>query len=498
MSGYNLNNKSTIVVENNSTSVFGGKKIDLKQDKKSLKQEKKLNKRAQKLKQKQLKWQIKQEQKQVKQNKKLNKDEQKIKTKKPIVKNYEQAKFSLNKKVRPMQDEVWLKLDNAALIYPSAQNNSWNSVFRESCYLKENIDERVLQKALELTVARFPHINVCLKRGFFWYYFQQIKKYPKVEKEQDYPCKTMETGSGKHLFRVLYYKNRISLETFHSLMDGSGSKIILCCLVGAYLSLKHKTLSVKNLEYNHLDKTNEEEIEDSFWRIADFKKSNSRKSPKCVQASGNTEKGRLNVVSGDVDMQQLKLQAKKYNATITEYLLAIYFKALFKTTITNGKAIVISVPVNLRNLFYSKTLRNFASYINIVFKQDMALEKMIEEIKQQMKVVNKDYMMANINSNVKAQKNWFVRLMPLFIKNIALRFSYNKFGEKQYTTVLSNVGKIDLPEEFSQYIEKFDFILGPAKFNKIDCACAGYNNNICISFSSSLKDRKIEREFLEI
>ena len=127
--------------------------------------------------------------------------------------------------------ENWLKIDNAGLIYPSASSEKWNNVFRVSAYLKEDVDPKVLQQALNIVILRFPNLDVAIRRGFFWYYFQSLNEYPKVQEEKTYPCRRMELNSKKHLFRVLYYKNKISFETFHSLTDGNGAINFLNCLI---------------------------------------------------------------------------------------------------------------------------------------------------------------------------------------------------------------------------------------------------------------------------
>ena len=130
--------------------------------------------------------------------------------------------------------ENWLKIDNAGLIYPSASSEKWNNVFRVSAYLKEDVDPKVLQQALNIVILRFPNLDVAIRRGFFWYYFQSLNEYPKVQEEKTYPCRRMELNSKKHLFRVLYYKNKISFETFHSLTDGNGAINFLNCLICAW------------------------------------------------------------------------------------------------------------------------------------------------------------------------------------------------------------------------------------------------------------------------
>ena len=68
----------------------------------------------------------------------------------------------------------WMRLDNAAKIYPAAKSNSWSNVFRESITLSENVDTEVLRSALKVTVRRFPSIAARLRKGLFWYYLQEI------------------------------------------------------------------------------------------------------------------------------------------------------------------------------------------------------------------------------------------------------------------------------------------------------------------------------------
>ena len=131
----------------------------------------------------------------------------------------------------------WIKLDNAALVYPSASNGRWNNVIRVSAYLKEEVNPTILQQALNKVIERFPHLDVTLRRGMFWHYFQNMQTYPKIEQEVEYPCRRMELNEKKHLFRVLYFKNKISFETFHSLTDGAGEICFLNSLLSCYLVL---------------------------------------------------------------------------------------------------------------------------------------------------------------------------------------------------------------------------------------------------------------------
>ena len=52
----------------------------------------------------------------------------------------------------------WMRLDNAAKIYPAARRQNWSNVFRVSVTLKETVDKEVLKSALDVTIRRFPSI----------------------------------------------------------------------------------------------------------------------------------------------------------------------------------------------------------------------------------------------------------------------------------------------------------------------------------------------------
>ena len=107
---------------------------------------------------------------------------------------------------------LWMRLDNAAKLYPAVRTKNWSNVFRLSATLTELIDPAFLQSALESTIKRFPSVAMRLRHGFFWYYLEEIPKAPQVIYERPYPCSKM---SGKDIktcaFRVLYYENRIAV-----------------------------------------------------------------------------------------------------------------------------------------------------------------------------------------------------------------------------------------------------------------------------------------------
>ncbi|MBQ9920028.1 MAG: hypothetical protein IJO49_04305, partial [Clostridia bacterium] len=219
----------------------------------------------------------------------------------------------------------WMRLDNAAKIYPAARRRSWNCLFRHSATLNEEVDVSVMQNALEVTVKRFPSIAVRIKRGVFWYYLEEIEKAPLIQKEFSYPMARMSFRDiGKCAFRVVCYKNRVAVEFYHAITDGSGGLCFLKTLLAEYLTQKYG-ISVP-AEKGVLDinqKPSKAELEDSFLKN-DGPVALSRKEATAYRLRGTLENdGYLNLVTGILDAEKLHKMSKQYNVSITTFLTAV-------------------------------------------------------------------------------------------------------------------------------------------------------------------------------
>lgn len=81
----------------------------------------------------------------------------------------------------------------------------------------------MLRRALDVTVRRFPSIAVRLRRGAFWYYLEEIPKAPAIQAEKSCPLAHAPFYEVRQCaFRVLVYHERIAVEFFHALTDGTG------------------------------------------------------------------------------------------------------------------------------------------------------------------------------------------------------------------------------------------------------------------------------------
>ncbi|NCU32972.1 MAG: hypothetical protein EOM23_08600, partial [Candidatus Moranbacteria bacterium] len=132
----------------------------------------------------------------------------------------------------------WFALDYAAKIYPLSLAHGQISLFRLSVYLKAPVQPEILQIALTFTIKRFPQFATTLKKGFFWQYLDSTKGHYPVMEEVERPLYPIRVSlSGSKTFKVLYFQNRISVEIFHALTDGSGGMVFLKTLIREYFRL---------------------------------------------------------------------------------------------------------------------------------------------------------------------------------------------------------------------------------------------------------------------
>lgn len=405
----------------------------------------------------------------------------------------------------PNFDKEWFKLDNAAKIYPGAKNSKWNAVFRISAVIKQKVDPDYLQTALEDIMPRFPHLSVCLRKGVFWYYLQYLDKVPQVKEECRYPASKFAIDGKSFLFRVLYSRNRITFECFHSLTDGTGALHFINTLLIRYFHLQGKKVDDLGNAKHYADNPRPEEVEDSFKRFADpVYGKNERKESVAYQLKGTHEiDGVLNVVHGQFPTSELKDIARKYGVTVNQYLIATVLYTIYRIQLydrNDFKPIKVQVPVNLRGFFHSETLRNFSAMINVVIKgakdSELSFDEILKTTKEQLlDNINKENMIRFINSNVEVENNFFAKISPLFLKSLAMKIAFYNYGEKLFTVALSNIGQVNAPEEFKDYIDRYEFILGAPKYNSNAISCSSFNGNTLVTFSRTIKETNLEREF---
>ena len=404
----------------------------------------------------------------------------------------------------------WVRLDNAAKIYPAARRKNWSNIYRQSVTLTEDVDNLILKSALEVTVKRFPSIAARLRRGLFWYYLQQVESAPDILEEYSYPLVYMSGAElRKCALRVITYRNRIAVEFFHSLTDGTGALVFLKNLVAEYLEQKYG-ISIP-FEHGILDRREaprEEELEDCFPKNAGPVPA-SRKDTNAWHMYGTPQlDGFLHVTCFKIPVKEALDMAHAYNSTLTVFMSAVMMKALLnlqneKTpSVKHQKLIKLTIPINLRQLFPSNTLRNFAMYTNPELDPrlgEYTLEEICRIIQHKMGTeFTAKHMSKVIAKNVNDEKNVLLRLIPLPIKNAVMKAIFDSVGEKKSCLSFSNVGQIKLPEVMKSYIERFDFILGVQADAPYNCGMLSYGDTIYINFIRNIREAELERHFFAV
>lgn len=416
----------------------------------------------------------------------------------------------LDEHMGPQRKLRWLPLDNAAKIYPAARNQNWSNVFRVSATLYEAVDEAVLRSALDVTVRRFPSIAARLRRGVFWYYVQQLSQVPDIHPESCYPLTRMSRDEVRQCaFRVIVYGKRIALEVFHSLTDGTGAMIFLKTLLAEYLEQKHGVhIPAGDGILGRLEEPVEAELEDSFQKYAG-QVSVSRRASDAWHITGTAEPdGFCHVTCFQIPVSKALEAAHSYGVSLTTFLCAVLMQAIQRLQLRevpqqrHRKPIKVQLPVNLRNLFPSRTLRNFALYTTPEIDPrlgEFSFQETCDAIRHRMGLeVNPKFMSAMIASNVGSERLLAVRIMPLFVKNLVMKLVFQAVGERKSCLSLSNLGQVKLPECMKQYVARFDFILGVQASAPYNCGVLSYGDTLYINFIRNIREPALEYHFHEV
>lgn len=405
----------------------------------------------------------------------------------------------------------WYRLDNAAIIVPSTTRGPDTRVFRLTCELREEVEEAILQEALDDVMEEFPHLRTTLRKGMFWYYFDETQEPCLVKKDTGPVCDTIYIpGKRSVLFRVLYLDRRISLEMFHAAADGTGGLMFLRKLVTRYLVLRHG-LSIPETETE--DSSNQEKSDDAFARYytkgsspkihnydgSSIRRTKAEADSHVIKAKNRSQlremtgrrayqipmekdlSMRCHCIEGTVSASAFKKLADASGTTVGIFAAALLIQCIIETMDAEEAAhpIVISVPVNLRQYFPSKTTRNFFGVINVSCDPccyDGTIQSILPVVRASFEEnLTADAVRRTMNSYSGLVHNLAVKAIPLFLKDIAIsRFFF--LAKRGTTATLSNLGRVRMPQETIPYIDRFSAFM------------ATPNMQICIS---SFEDRMV-------
>ncbi|MCX6334193.1 MAG: hypothetical protein NT092_07810 [Bacteroidia bacterium] len=412
---------------------------------------------------------------------------------------------------KSFQKRGWLELDNAAKLFPAILSDDLTSVFRITVSLKEPVRYSAIREAVEITSRRFPYFGVSLGSGIFWHFLELNDHLPRIQVEEEIPCTAFAVKrKDEPLYRVILKGKRISVEFTHILTDGSGAMEYLKSLLYTYLTITGKHISTPGEIIVPSTPISEEESEDGYNKF--FKK--LPPPSKMIKAwhlpFKLNEKPKLRVIRAEVKVDEILEVSRKYKVSVTEYFVSVYFFSLQKIFIAGKekskkkqrKVLRVEVPINMRKLFPSRTMRNFSLFL--LPEIDIRLgtytfEEIITSVHHQLQIgADIKQISRFLSSNVSYEKLFIVRILPLFIKKMAIASVYRGFASKRWSGVVTNLGLVTLPGGMEDMVDLFEIIPPPPNPKvKVCCALISYKDNLRISFCNITQSSELEQNIFK-
>ena len=392
----------------------------------------------------------------------------------------------------------WYKIDNVAKVFLATTGKRDTRSFRLSCTLKEDVDPELLQEAVLSAIEDRPQVQVRIRRGFFWHYMEDTDLVPEVRQEDDRICPLLYVPSKTMLhYQVTYFGKRINLDISHVLTDGTGAMEFLNIIVLDYLRRKYPG------EYAdvtvHSGASEGDLSQDSYRQF--FGSTNLSHGParkKAYHPRGlKLPYHQLQFFEIHMPTSQILPKAKELKVSLTSYLGALWMLAI-RDEMPARKALLpvtISLPVNLRNYYPSKTARNFFNSVNVthVFDSDIPAEELAAEFDESLKSQLTE-------ENVKKQMDSFetmeyvapIRVVPLFIKQWVVRH-FTKKANRKVSMTFSNMGVQKPPQSIGERIENYS---GFCSTNTIFSTMFGYGDRLTLGVSSAYMNTGVVKNFV--
>lgn len=394
--------------------------------------------------------------------------------------------------------------DNSSILYLALIRKHHTNIFRFTMTLTEEIDPELLQAAVDQVSHRFPTIFAGLRADFFHYSQVSADHPPKVSQDPGILINMTREEIARCALRVYYQGRKINLEGFHGITDGYGMIAALSSLVAEYLHLCYGLeVPAGYPVFPVTEEARQEETEDSYLRYVGQKPLHlpSRYS---YQLPGNDPKcGPVLEATFTYPVQELLSCARKYGVSITALVTSVMAASVMELQHSRRekkmRPVRIMVPIDLRKVFPSQTLRNFILYAlptMEVAEYGCSLKDLAASFSRQIKAhLDKENLSSIIAYNVKTQNMPLFRILPAGVKCGLMRLAYSFFGESNSSMTMSNLGNIALPECMTPYVESFRLTMMPRVRSPYNCGMYSYNGYFFINLCRFPEESQLEEIF---
>jgi hypothetical protein len=389
--------------------------------------------------------------------------------------------------------DIWYRLDNIGKFYSAQAGSAFQTVFRYTATLKNDIDPDALQDALNKTVAVFPSFNVCLRSGMFWYYLEQLQATPRVSPENLPICYGLRVDAKSVLFRVSYYRRRINVEVSHMISDGRGTLSFFKALIYSYVQQRYGVASVP-VGYEGTDR---QKTEDSFSKYYERCEAATSRSSRAYQVSGWKDEADPTFLEYHLPADKAIALAKSHGVGITAFVMAALVCAIRQEMPLRQRSrpIRLDIPVDLRQHFKSLTTRNFfglAYFSYVPGEEDEPLSAVAAKAQAELKAVTTaQQLMPRMCQMIRLEKNPLLRLSPRIAKDVAIDLA-GRLARRESTATVSSLGRIDIDERIAEHLCDINILTSTKGMSLVVCSFA---NVLSIGISTVFANPDIIRDF---
>lgn len=397
-------------------------------------------------------------------------------------------------------------IDNASILYLSLMRKDHTNTYRFTMTLTEDICPETLQMAVDRIYRRFPTVIAGFYPGFFHYLQVPAKTAPLVQKDPGCLVTMSREEIRSCAYRVYYARKTVSIEAFHALTDGYGAIASFTTLIAEYLRLKHGIqIPVTGTLVDPEQSPMLQELEDAYLNYENGKPLHLPSRYAYQLPGGCGIRNAVRISSLQIPTSEILEAAHKHSVSITSLISSVMASSVMEIQKQHEgsprKPVRIMVPVDLRRLFPSRTLRNFILYALPTMEpqdQEKPLSELLRSFSRQIHSQTERKQLSSIMSyNVRTQSAWYFQIIPLAIKCAFMRLAYRFFGESNSSVTVTNLGNVRLPEEMTEYVKHMEVILTPRVRSPYNCAILSYNGMLSINISRFPQRTELEDLFFQ-
>jgi len=395
-------------------------------------------------------------------------------------------------------------IDNSSILYLALIRKHHTNIFRFTITLTEDVQPELLQEAVNRVHIRFPTIFAGFRPGFFHYEQVSTAMPPQVAEDPGLLMNMTREEIARCAYRVYYHKNQVIIEGFHALTDGYGMVASFSTLIAAYLRLRHGLeIPAGYPVFDLNEETKAEETEDSYLKYADAKPLHMPSRYSYQLPGSNPKCGQVHRKTFVYPVEELLHGARRHGVSITALLSAVMAASIMelqhKHNKKNLRPVRIMVPIDLRRIFPSKTLRNFILYAlptMEVSEHGGSMTELAASFSRQIKAhMKKENLGGIIAYNVRTQNMPIFRVLPAKVKCGLMRLAYSFFGESNSSLTMTNLGNMALPEVMLPYVESVILTMMPRVRSPYNCGMYSYNGNFFINLCRFPEESELEEIF---